>query len=88
MSEKILQLMGRLPRNAPSVSHDSAVKVEEPAEAAGEAAVAAAVEDLQNKKRLKKASLVKLGAMCVFLSVAVVFMTMHMLMKQMTAETA
>ena len=75
MSEKILQLMGRLPRNAPSVSHDSAVKVGEPAEAAGEAAVAAAVEDLQNKKRMKKASLVKLGAMCVFLSVAVVFMT-------------
>ena len=84
MSEKILRLMGRMPRNAPSVSHDSAVKVEEPAEAAAKAAVAAAVEDLQNKKRLKKASLVKLGAMCVFLGVVIIFMTMQATTIQMT----
>jgi hypothetical protein len=79
MSEKILRPMRRPPGNIPSVSHNSAVRTEEPA------AAAAPTDDLRNKKRIMKASLIKLGAMCVSPGIALVFMTRHMPIKQMTA---
>lgn len=45
-------------------------------------------DELAEKKRNQKKSLIKLMAMGVLIAVTIIIGSMHMLMKQMTAETA
>ena len=46
------------------------------------------VDELAEKKRNQKKSLIKLGAMGVLTAVTIIIGSMHMITKQMTAETA
>ena len=46
------------------------------------------VDELAEKKKNQKKSLIKMGAMGVFVLVMLIFSSLHMQIKQMTAETA
>ena len=46
------------------------------------------VDEIAEKKRNQKKSLIKLGAMGVLIAVTIIIGSMHMTIKQMTAETA
>ncbi|MBR1663322.1 MAG: hypothetical protein IJ696_03235 [Ruminococcus sp.] len=46
------------------------------------------VDEIAEKKRNQKKSLIKIGAMAILTLVLLIFSSMHMQIKQMTAETA
>ena len=46
------------------------------------------VEEIAEKKRNQKKSLIKMGAMGVLTLILLIFSSLHMQIKQMTAETA
>lgn len=46
------------------------------------------VDELAEKKREQKKSLIKVGAMLVLSIIMLIFSSLHMTIKQMTAETA
>ena len=47
-----------------------------------------ASEEISERKKMQKAALIKIGAMLVLSAILFIFSSMHMTIKQMTAETA